>query len=159
MRRSLHFSILLYFILIPLELAAQTTAEDSIRSMHNKYVESWLKGDERGVLELFEAEAVITPSGMAPIKGTDAIRNFWFPKDTSVTTIHEFKNDILSFSQDGAMAHTSQKTFLSWSYVKGDLKIAKDQWGYAMTVFRRQANGEWKIWRQLWTDVRSVNKL
>lgn len=158
MRYFLHFSILIYFGHNPLALSAQATAEDSIRSMHHKYVESWLKSDERGVLELFEADAVITPSGKAPIKGIDAIRNFWFPKDTSVTTIHEFKNDILSFSQDGAIASTSQKTFLSWSYVKGNFKMAKDQWGYAMTVYRRQPDGTWKIWRQLWTDVRSVNK-
>lgn len=159
MRQFCHFITLFYFIFHPLDLTAQSTAEDSVRAIHSTYVAAWLKGDERGVMDLFEAEAVITPSGMAPIKGIDAINNFWFPKDTSVTTIHEFRNDILSFSLDGAIASTSQKTFLSWSYAKGTLKIAKDQWGFALTVYRRQSDGTWKVWRQLWTDVKSINKL
>lgn len=137
---------------------AQLSAEDSVRSIHQRYVTAWLNGDEAGVMDLFQSDATIVPSGMAPIKGSPAIRDFWFPKDTSTTTIHEFTSEILSLTVDDSVAHTSQKTYLSWSYEKGALHLSKDQWGYAMTVYRRQADGQWKVWRQLWTDVRSVTK-
>jgi hypothetical protein len=83
----------------------------------------------------------------------DAIKRFWFPRDSSVTLIHKFNNDIVHLSIEGDLAFGTHKTFLSWSYKKGSVDIAKDQWGIAMTVYRKK-NGQWKIWRQLWTDVK-----
>lgn len=132
--------------------------ERAIRAINERYKEAWLRNDERGVLTLFEENAMIMPSGMSAIKGLDAIRNFWFPKDSSVTTIHVFDNQIIAMTIDSTIASVFKKTFLSWSYAKGDVKMAKDQWGVAMSVYRKQPNGEWKIWRQLWTDIRSMDR-
>ncbi|MBL7825400.1 MAG: DUF4440 domain-containing protein [Saprospiraceae bacterium] len=132
--------------------------DKAIRTIQQQYVDAWLKGDEIGVLSLFEPAARITPSGMAPIDSLVNIGAFWFPKDGSTTTIHAFENEILSLEFDGDMAFTAQKTKLDWSYQKGALKMDKVQKGFAHTVYRRQSNGAWKIWRQTWTDVWSSPK-
>lgn len=152
------FLVLSLLVLVSSNVVAQKATEDSIRSIQKKYTEAWLQGNEDEVVGLFETSASISPNGNTAIKGIEAIRAFWFPKDSSVTKINDFKNEIVSVTIDGATAFTSQKTFLSWTYSKRDVQISKDQWGYAMTVYRRQADGEWKIWRQLWTDVKSINK-
>jgi ketosteroid isomerase-like protein len=129
-----------------------------IRKVNDDYVKGWLKGDERAVLSLFEDDAMLSPSGLSPIRGMKAITAFWFPKDSSTTTIHTFTNEIKSLELEGDLAYTMQKTFLSWSYVKGATSISKDQWGIAMTVYRRQPDKSWKIWRQLWTDIKSQDR-
>ncbi|NUM79277.1 nuclear transport factor 2 family protein [bacterium] len=138
--------------------AKDSADERAVRAINQRYTEAWLHNDENGVLSLFEENAAITPSGMSTIKGIEAIRNFWFPKDSSVTAIHVFNNQIVAITVDSTVASTFKKTYLSWSYAKGDVRIAKDQWGLAMSVYRKQPNGEWKIWRQLWTDVRTVDR-
>jgi ketosteroid isomerase-like protein len=129
-----------------------------IRKVNEDYVNAWMRGDEKGVLSLFEEDAVLSPSGLSPVKGIKAITDFWFPKDSSVTNIHTFTNDIRSLEIEGDLAYTTQKTFLSWSYSKGATSIKKDQWGIAMTVYRRQPDKSWKIWRQLWTDIKSRDR-
>jgi uncharacterized protein (TIGR02246 family) len=137
---------------------AQSKDRRSIRAMNQSYAKAWLENDENGVLSLFENDAIIAPSGMSPIRGIKAIEQFWFPKDTSTTIIHKFNNEMLNIIIEDTLAQSSQKTFLSWSYEKGATKIAKDQRGFAMTIYRRQADGTWKIWRHLWTDVHSENR-
>ncbi len=149
---------LLAFSLPATAQETQSNERNSIRAINQSYVKAWLENDEKGVLSLFENDAIIAPSGMSPIKGIKAIEQFWFPKDTSTTVIHEFDNEILNISIEDTLAQSSQKTFLSWSYEKGATKIAKDQWGFAMTIYRRQADGTWRIWRHLWTDLHSENK-
>ena len=139
-------------------LVSQITTEDTIRAIDQKYVNSWLVGDEEGVMGLFEENATINPNRLAPISGLDAIRQFWFPKDSSVTTIHNYTLVNLNISIDGSLAVSTSRSFLSWSYRKGTISMARDQSGYAMTVYRRQTDGQWKIWRRLWTDVKVIDR-
>lgn len=132
--------------------------ELAIRQIITKYTQAWLKNDSAGVLAHFEEEARLAPSGLSPVKGMAEIRKFWFPNDGSTTIIHGFDNDIVEISGEDDMAFCTQKTWLDWSYVKGDSKMGKEQRGYETSVFRRQKTGEWKIWRQAWTDVWSRQK-
>lgn len=132
--------------------------EKSIRRVAQRYAEAWLKGDEAEVMALFEDDAIIVPSGSGSLKGIRALKAYWFPDDSSRTAIHIFTNEILEIFIEGDMAQSSQKTFLSWSYEKETTKISKDQWGFAMTIYRRQTDGAWRIWRHMWTDVRSMDK-
>ena len=112
----------------------------------------------QGDLKARGSRCELIPSGMAPIKGMKAITEFWFPKDSSKTTIEKFTNEIISISVDGDVAETTQRDILSWSYEKGTVRMARDQWGYTTTVYRRQPNGSWKIWHQMWKDVKVTDR-
>jgi uncharacterized protein (TIGR02246 family) len=129
-----------------------------LESINETYVKAWLANDKEGVLGLFEPDASLAPSGMKPLKGMEQITGFWFPNDSSITTIHQFTSEILDTGIDGNIGHTTQKTFLSWSYQKGDFTMAKDQRGLAMTIYRKQGDGSWKIMHQMWKDVEVIDK-
>ncbi|MEQ1745572.1 MAG: SMP-30/gluconolactonase/LRE family protein [Saprospiraceae bacterium] len=132
--------------------------EAAARRIIEQYRTAWLRGDEAGVLSLFEERGRIQPSGMCPFDSLHNIRSFWFPTDGSITTIHQFDIDIqevLGYGKD--MIFLSLTNRLYWSYQLGDTKMGKLQYGYAQTAFRRQPDGGWKIWRQAWTDLKSVN--
>ena len=129
-----------------------------IKRMHRQYVDSWLKGDENGVLSLFAEDARIQPGSLDPIDSIGNIKKFWFPHDGSTTLILKFDTDVFCTKIDGDYAITTQKSFLDWTYNDDSTHMAVEQAGYAMTVYRRQSDGGWKIWRQKWSDVYSKEK-
>lgn len=129
--------------------------ESKIRSINKTYVEEWLKNNENGVMNLFTADASIAPSGMKTLKGANEIKSFWFPKDGSVTKILEFTNEIQNIHIDNDIAQTSSLSHLVWDYKKGNTYLKKEQWGFASTIYKKQADGEWKIIHQMWKDYRS----
>lgn len=145
---------------LSLHAQAVFNASDSlaILQLSERYRVAWLAGDSSGVLNCFEQKARLSPSSLCPVDGLAAMRQFWFPADSSLTVIHGFDNRIVELSGDGDMAFSTQKTWLDWSYFKGPTRMGKEQRGYAHTVYRRQAAGDWKIWRQSWTDVWSRPK-
>ncbi|HMQ48009.1 MAG TPA: DUF4440 domain-containing protein [Saprospiraceae bacterium] len=124
----------------------------AIRQINQQYVQAWLEGNKEGILSLFEADARITPNGNKAIEGLDALREFWFPKDGSLTTIHQFESEVLSVDIQGNTAASFQKTKLEWSYEKGDAKMGKIQYGYAHGTYQRQPDGSWKMNSLSWTD-------
>ncbi|MEO1263760.1 MAG: nuclear transport factor 2 family protein [Bacteroidota bacterium] len=128
--------------------------EVAIRKINGAYLANWLENNQAGVLNLFEEGARISPSSLCPIDSLSNMRQFWFPNDGATTTIHRFEADELSLKIINAeLACTTQKTFLEWSYEKEEIKMGRIQEGIELTVFRKQKNGDWKIWRKLWTDV------
>lgn len=131
--------------------------EAAVRGILEAYRTAWLRGDETGVLSLFEENGRIQPSGLCPFDSLHNIRKFWFPNDGSTTTIHQFDiqvQDLHALGKD--LIFSSLTNRLYWSYQLGDTQMGRLQYGYATTVFRRQSGGGWKIWRQAWTDLRSV---
>lgn len=124
-----------------------------IQQINQAYLQAWLRDDAAAVLALFEPEARISPNRLFPIEGLEGMRAFWFPDGGSVTTIHRSKAEDLGVSVLGELGVTTQKTVLEWSYEKGDTRMARLQEGINTTVFRRQPDGGWKIWREMWTDV------
>jgi ketosteroid isomerase-like protein/dienelactone hydrolase len=151
-----HFLIILITGLSLFVRAQPTfTAADSLAVVQlcERYRTAWLAGDSTGVLGCFEEQARLSPNGNGPVEGKAAMRQFWFPNDSSKTLIHGFDNPLVELSGEGDMAFSTQKTWLDWSYIKGSTRMGKEQRGYAHAVYRRQSTGEWKIWRQSWTDV------
>lgn len=132
--------------------------EEKIRAINKKYISEWLNNNETGVLSLFTDDATLAPSGVKPIKGMKEIRAFWFPHDSSVTTILKFTNDIQYIYVEEDIAETSQLDHLLWTYKKGNISMKREQWGFTQTIYKRQADGEWKIIHHMWKDYKIVDK-
>lgn len=156
----IYFAIFQFGLLLKAQIPTlEVTPEDEaqIKAILEEYRTAWLNNDEVGVISLFEENARIQPSGMCPFQGQAELQQFWFPKDTSKTIIHEFDlemNDLNSMEKD--VIYSNQTTRLYWSYYKDSFKMGRVQYGCATSVFRRQADGNWKIWRQMWTDLSST---
>jgi ketosteroid isomerase-like protein len=149
-------------LLIVQKIAAQTAAnplssadEAAVRQVTRNFVDAWLRGNEADVMALCDPLARLSPGGQCPIDSLHNMRDYWFPKDGSVMTIHRFDFDILSINSDGDKIYTSQKIGLNWSYSKGETRMHKEQLYIGAMVFRKQADGAWKIWREQVTVVRS----
>lgn len=152
MNHPLTTTVLLALLMaLPGTLLADDAAE--LRRINQAYLDGWLQGDAEGVLALFETGARIAPSGMCPVEGQQDMRAFWFPDDGSVTTVHRYEAQELGLTLLDDLGVTTQTTLLEWSYQKGDARMGRVQEGVATTVFRRQADGSWRIWRKMWTDT------
>ncbi len=128
--------------------------EVTFRQLNKAYLQNWLESDEAGVLALFEADARISPSSLCPIDSIDNLKAFWFPNDGSKTTIHRFEAEELALKVLDTLGYSTQKTYLEWSYELGETKMGRKQEGIETTIFRKQADGSWKIWRKMWQDVK-----
>ena len=127
--------------------------EMEIRAVHDDYVNGWLNSDEKGILQLFEENARIQPNMMAPIEGKSKIKKFWFPKDSSKTIINDYRTEIISINIIDTLALTTHKSILDWTYQKDTISFGMFQKGFNTTIYRKQPDNSWKIWRSMWTDI------
>ncbi len=132
---------------------SESFSQEEIKKIRNAYVSGWLSGDSKTVLGLFHEDATIVPSGMEPIIGLDAIENYWFPNDSSVTTIHSYKIELIDLDGTDSMAYTLEKGELSFTYTKGDFTMSKTSISHATTVYKLQ-NDQWKIISRMWTQLK-----
>ena len=134
------------------------TDEMDIRQIHNEYVNGWLKMDEEKIIGLLEENARIQPNKLQPIEGKSDIRMFWFPKDSSKTIINDYKTEIISLKIIDTLAITTHKSLLNWTYQKDTIRFGMVQKGINTTIYRKQPDNSWKIWRSMWTDIYAERK-
>lgn len=133
-------------------LSELTPADKSvITGMINQYNTAWLRNDSAAIMDLFADTAILIPSGMDPIQGKSNISAFWWPNDTSKTTIDDYKISVLEVHGNGDWAYTLEEGRLQWTYEKGATRFSRKQKSYEITIFNK-AMDQWKITRRLWTD-------
>lgn len=123
-----------------------------IEKIHNAYINSWVKMDEASLMNLFDDNASIQPNTLKPIIGKENIRAFWFPKDGSKTIIHSFTTKIINFSIVDDLAISTHSSFLDYTYEKGTTVIKRKQKAINTTLYKKQPNKTWKIWKSMWAD-------
>jgi len=132
--------------------------ESEIVEIHKDYVSGWLEMDEEKVMGLLEENARIQPNRMKPIEGKSKIRAFWFPKDSSKTIINDYKTDLISLNIIDTLAISTHTSLLDWTYQKDTVTFGMLQKGINTTVYRKQTDKSWKIWRSMWTDTYAERK-
>ena len=132
--------------------------ESAIRQVHADYVDGWKNMDESKVMELLEEESQIQPNRFNPVIGKENIREFWFPRDSSKTIINEFTTSIISLTLLDTIAVTTHSSILDWDYKKDSTNFGMYQKGFNTTIYRKQIDGSWKIWRSMWTDLYAERK-
>jgi len=86
------------------------------------------------------------------------IREFWFPKDGSKTIINNYKTEIISLDIMDTLAISTHESLLDWTYKKDSISFGMLQKGINTTIYRRQLDYSWKIWRSMWTDINVERK-
>lgn len=132
------------------------SAEDqaTIRSIASQYAASWEQDDTTGVLALFAEDAMIFPSGLEPLHGKEALAAFWWPGDGSVTVVHAYHIEVEEVDGCVDHAYSLERGVLDFSYTHGELDMRKTSRSQAVTTYHRQEDGQWKITRRIWTDLR-----
>lgn len=109
-------------------------------------------------MELIAENARIQPNSLQPIEGKSEIRKFWFPKDSSKTIINDFQTEIISLKIYDTLAVSTHNSLLDWTYEKDSVSFGMLQKGINTTIYRKQPDNSWKIWRSMWTDISAEKK-
>ncbi|KAA3615793.1 MAG: hypothetical protein D8M58_16530 [Calditrichaeota bacterium] len=125
-----------------------------INQINRNYSQGWLENDSAKVLGLFSDSATIIPSGLMPITGRRSIKEFWFPDDGSKTLILKYDLEILEIHGSANLAYSYEHGNLSFTYEKGDFKMQRDSESYAITVYKKNNLGNWKIVKRIWSDLK-----
>src|SRR5918999_638738 len=132
--------------------AETLTAEDSaaIDDVRSDYVRAWLKDDTAGVLATLDSQAVLLPPGQLPLKGSAAIRAFWWPTDGSRTTITDFEWTVDELTGTPELAFTRGVSTVAWRYQKDTVRSEQTSRSTNLTIFGHGRDGRWRILRQMW---------
>jgi ketosteroid isomerase-like protein len=125
----------------------------AVLQVHNDYVDGWLNMDQEKIMSLIEGDARLQPSGLSPVDGKSQIQDFWFPQDGSVTSVNDFKTNIISLEVLDTLAISTHHSILDWEYQMDTLSFGMIQEGYNTTIYKKQSDDTWKIWRSMWADV------
>ena len=141
----------------PLE-SPYTSDQQAILQIHQQYIEGWKKMDKEMVLSIFEEGARIQPNRLQPIEGKENMAEFWFPDDGSKTIINIFETEVVDIKVKDTLAIISYTSLLDWDYEKDTTRFGMVQNGVNTAVLRKQKDQSWKVWRQMWTDIRQDMK-
>ena len=95
-------------------------------------------------------DAVLLPAGQQPIQGLDAIRAFWWPDDGSVTEITGYTTTTDEVDGSGDVAWPRGTAELSFTWSKDTTRLSTTSRSMSLTVYRRGADGTWRIARRVW---------
>src|SRR5262249_26037650 len=80
----------------------------SVRGVMGAHRPVWLRGDAKGVLATFTDDAVLLPAhGAAPVAGTSAITQYWWPAGAPPTTITRLEITMEHLAGDCHIAYVS----------------------------------------------------
>jgi uncharacterized protein (TIGR02246 family) len=118
------------------------------------YREAWLSNDPQRIMATLTPDAVLYPSTLPPIAGSEAIRTFWFPSSPT-TRVVAMELSIDRVHVDGDTAVTSGMGSLTFVVTTNGVDAApRTQRSWHVNVLRRQRDGSWLIWKRMWGDLR-----
>ena len=129
------------------------TDGDRIRilAVDSSFVGAWLRDDTTAVLSAFAPDAVLIPPGGSPVRGLAAIRAYWWPQDGSHTRITAFDRNVTEVDGTSDLGYLRGDATLAWRYEKDGARSAQSSRSQDLIVYRRGADGRWRVIRQMWS--------
>ena len=125
----------------------------AIRAVIETYRTAWLRGDAKGVLGTFTADAVLLPAHGAPrVAGTAAITSYWWPPNSPATTITKLDITVEAIEGNCGFASVYGRDDVEWTQVEGGATRAHGHPGTYLNVLRKMPDGSWRISRHMWDD-------
>jgi uncharacterized protein (TIGR02246 family) len=131
--------------------ASADLAEDevSLRALDQAYASTWMAGDADAVMALFTEDATLVPHhGDPPIKGHEAIRQFWFNPDYPPTIVPEWTREAHEIVVVGDVGIVRGRARLVWEY--DGTRTTIPEGNYVMISVRTPAG--WRIRMLTWND-------
>ncbi len=126
----------------------------AVRAVTQEYRSAWVANDPARVMATLTPDAVLLPSGLAPIEGAAAIRQFWWPHDGAMTTVTAMELLIDELDVSGDLAYVRGRGTLTFR-TGGITAPTRTLRSTYLTILRRQpATRHWLISRRMWSDLR-----
>ena len=130
-------------------LAEEQQDVTALRALDQAYATEWIEGDADGVMALFTDDATLVPHhGDAPIKGHDAIREFWFNPEFPPTVIPEWRRDAAEVLVFGDVGIVRGRARLVWEY--DGIRTTIPEGNYVLIALRGEDG--WRIRMLTWND-------
>ncbi len=137
------------------ECAAGLTKEDAagVRAVVEAYRAAWLRGDAQGVLNTLTADAVLLPAhGGRPVVGREAITKYWWPADAPASQVTKLDITVEGLAGDCSIAYSHGRDDVAWTQEEKGVSKAHGHPGTYLNVFRKSADGTWRISHHMWDD-------
>ena len=122
---------------------------DALRALDQAYALEWLDGNAEKVLALFTDDATLVPHhGDMPIKGKEAIIEFWFDPQYPPTVVPEWRREPAEVFVMGDIGVVRGRARLVWEYAGTRTTIPEGN--YVMIAVRLDEG--WRIRMLTWND-------
>lgn len=131
-------------------LAAEPGPEAAaIRRAGEAYVEAWVANDRASVLATLADDAVLLPAhGRPAVVGKPAIEAFWWPPGPPAT-VEAFSSTVDEAGAEGGVGWSRGSFELTFTW-QGRTTTQR---GTFLMLFRREADGAWRITHRMWDDA------
>ena len=139
-------AIVLLAWVCPVRAADDVAVREAIRTTEERFARADVKGDVSAMMEAYAEDAVIFPPGEDPVSGKRAVAQ-WMTKMHAASpkvAREQFEMASLDICEDFAVETGSIAMQLEES---GSASAARAPY---MTVWKRQADGSWKIQKDIW---------
>jgi uncharacterized protein (TIGR02246 family) len=129
------------------QVADSAAAAAAIAESADAFSRALERGDAAGMADQYVADATLIPPGGRLVTGRDAILAFWTPRNPDFRTLeHSLTTDRLVVSGDVALEVGTWRQ-------RGQLReeAPTESAGRYLVVWRRQADGAWKMQFDSWT--------
>jgi uncharacterized protein (TIGR02246 family) len=121
--------------------SAVSQIQSQIRKANDNFESTYAQGDASGMASLYTPDGMLLPSGFEPVKGREAIGNFW--QMVMNMGVKAAKLDTVEVEEHGDTAIELGQYLLS-----GAEGQRIDQGKY-IVIWKKQ-DGEWKLQKDIW---------
>jgi ketosteroid isomerase-like protein len=127
--------------------------DDPIFELRQRYLESWRSGDIDGLISLVADDVVVMSPNDSTLYGAAEYREWLeeYFQNFRITALSEPDRTIVV---NGDYATEYATYMLAITPVGATSRIRDD--GRFLTIWKRQADGAWKIWQTLWNSERPI---
>lgn len=149
-RRSGHLALVLTLALFACVQGVPQEDRQAVEAVADAYVQAWLANDSSAVLATLSEDAVLLPQGQAPVRGKEAIAEYWWPAEGPPTTITGYVSVVEQMDVSGTLASMWGTGELSFAWeAEGELHEAANRSAYLM-ILQQDASGTWRISHRMW---------
>lgn len=130
------------------ENAFSTADSVAVANADQAYADGWLAGGAEPVMTTLHEDAVIVPSGMEALEGTQAIRGWWFPPDSPPTNVHTYDLTQEEIGGSGTLGFVRGSFELAFEYDGEEYESG----GTYLSLLRPDDEGNWLISHRMWSD-------
>lgn len=155
-RTIIFFTLILIF---PALAYAETEAKDNgvreasaaIEEANTKFSEAFERGDSKALSAMYTSDAIAFPPDSEMIQGNEAIGEFW--NATWESGVKSVQLTTLDVGRSGDIAYEVGKVSLT---IQAEGKEPTTATAKYIVVWKRQADGSWKLHRDIWNSLPST---
>ena len=131
----------------------QEMSDGPTGSFHEEVLKASLAGDPKGILDFFADDAVLMPPNDTTVFGKDEIQSWWedYFSFFRITSVKETERDLKVVDNQAFERQSFSVTIVPkerGARILDDIR--------SLIVWKRQADGSWKIWNQIWNSTKPV---